>query len=146
MVQSFVSMPPKRRLHSSSLQPLVSDYATTPFCVSPRCAGADAQRNAHLDTSARQLRGGWSQGWNSTMGPTVKVQVPGAEWSQGIKEVDFNIMNWFLTGLLLMTITFALIKCFELILYKVNLIKMVLNPQNYFYLPVNFRPLQEMRP
>lgn len=41
-------------------------------------------------------------------------------------------MNSFLTGLLLMSFTFALIKCFELSLYKVNLIKMVLNPQNYF--------------
>lgn len=69
-----------------------------------------------------------------------------AEQSQGIKKVDFNIMNSFLISLLLMTITFALIKCFELILYKVNLIKMFLNPHNYFYLPVNFRPLQEMRP
>ena len=59
------------------------------------------------------------------MGPTRKIEVPGTEQSHGTKEVDYNIMNSLLTGLLLTNITFAVIKCFELILYKINLMKTV---------------------
>lgn len=43
---------PERRLQSPSVQQLISDSATTQFCVSPGCANADAQRNAHPDTAA----------------------------------------------------------------------------------------------
>lgn len=49
--------------------------------------------------------------------------MPETEQSHGTKEVDFNIMNSFLTGVILTNTTFAVIKCFEWIPYKINPMK-----------------------
>lgn len=59
------------------------------------------------------------------MGPTRKIEVPGTEQSYGTKQVAFNIMNPFLTGLLLTNTTYAVRKCFELILCKIKPMKTI---------------------
>lgn len=57
----------------------------------------------------------------------------------------FNHCELFLQGLLLTDITTAVIKCFELNLYKIKLIKHSKSINSY-WLSTNLGPLQERRP